>query len=1008
MAPVRSARSSGEPYGTLLYLIPQKGASRLVDPLRRLRTALANRYAIQHEIGRGGMAVVFLARDLRHDRSVALKVLRPELGTAFPAERFLREIQIEAQLEHPYILPLFDSGEVDGLPFYVMPYVQGRSLRDRLKEETQLPLDEALRIATDIGEALAYAHEQGFVHRDVKPANILLDRGHALLADFGIARAVTALAGQRLTESGLIVGTPEYMSPEQGSDTARIDGRSDIYALGCVLYEMLAGEPPFTGRTAQAVIARHMHDRPRSLRVVRGTVPEYVEQAIDTALAKVPADRFATATDLVAALSPEGSTAAAARSARAARRRRLRRIAALLSLGVVGALAVWRLTVPPAETLDPNKVVLFPLMERGLPVSDSGTGYDVAVMLSAALEHAQPLRWVDGAQRLRYPGSGGSFPSAPMLRRVARAQRAGYYLTGTVLGSDAESTTVVLRLYDTSGDSVIAQESATGPRAAMSPSQLGLRAVTRLLPILLDPGRRIDLTSLAARPASATALWIQGEREYRGSRFRAALDFYQRALAEDSAMVFAALKGAEAASWQNLDTDARRLVAAAVEGDSLLPAKQRAFARGLQAYLSGKADSALAWLAQALAEDSEWAEVHMTLGEVYYHLLPAVSVSLDSMAHAHVSMAARLDSGFAPPLYHLAETAIRRGRLGEATALIQRFRRFDPDPSRSRHLAIMLECARAGASAVNWTQEATTHPMEVLEVSRALSVGGTQNTCAEAGFRAVLANPASKELHWGALLGLHGIAMSERRYEIIRALIDSAVVVGLTRAGALYFLDALAGAPVQAEAEATAAQWRSAYGEHYQEVSPRTRLLLAVWHAHWGDTVRTKAILPSLLSEAHDDPLPLRSVLEGHLALRRGDTTAAILRFRDLRLTIPVEELQWGLVEPLAIERMLLAKIALARGDYDEAHDVARVFDHPAPITYLPFVPFALDVRLRAAQGMGRTDLSALYEDRLRRLRGLERPEPAVQSQHERSEHATHPGSSRRGFDRIGTAGGLR
>ena len=471
----------------------------------------------------------------RHSHNVAIKVLRPEFALAVSAERFLREIQIEGQLKHPHILPLFDSGEADGLPYYVMPYVAGQSLQDRLLRDSQLSVPEAIRITSEVAEALEYAHERGFVHRDVKPGNILMGEGHAVLADFGIARAVTEVAGDRLSDSGLVVGTPEYMSPEQGAAHGRVDRRSDVYSLGCVLYEMLSGEPPFTGPTAQAVIARHMHERARSLRVVRSTIPEHVEEAIQVALAKVPADRFSTVTEFVAALGPEGEKTLARRRAYGVRRRQLTRASLAGTLAVAGGVGLWQM-MPTPPTLDSNKVVLFPLSERGLTSADSGTGYDVAVMLSAALDHAQPLRWIDGAPRLAGLAgkSGRSQPSAAELRKIAGSQGAGYYIDGAVLAGARDSSTVVLRLHATKGDSVVAQEIARGWSASTSPVQLGLQAATRLLPVLVDPGRKIDLTPLSHRNPAATALWIQGEREYRRSRFRSALDFYQRAVAEDS------------------------------------------------------------------------------------------------------------------------------------------------------------------------------------------------------------------------------------------------------------------------------------------------------------------------------------------------------------------------------------------------------------------------------------------------------------------------------------------
>jgi len=272
----------------------------------RLRIALADRYALERELGRGGMAVVFLARDPRHDRAVAIKVLRHEIAAALGAERFLREIQIAAKLHHPHILPLYDSGAAGDLLYYVMPYVEGESLRQRLDRETQLPLDDALAITRQVAGALAYAHSHDVVHRDIKPENILLESGEAVVADFGIARAITAASGDKLTQTGFAIGTPLYMSPEQAAGGGAIDGRSDLYSLGCVLYEMLAGHPPFFGGTAQAILARHALDPVPRLRTARGTVSGAVEQALDRALAKSPADRYTTALQFAEALGGSG------------------------------------------------------------------------------------------------------------------------------------------------------------------------------------------------------------------------------------------------------------------------------------------------------------------------------------------------------------------------------------------------------------------------------------------------------------------------------------------------------------------------------------------------------------------------------------------------------------------------------------------------------------------------------------------------------------------------------
>src|SRR6185295_18311467 len=279
-----------------------------------LSNALADRYRIERELGQGGMALVFLAQDVRHDRKVAIKVLRPELAAVIGAERFLREIKTIATLQHPHILGLIDSGEVNGTAYYVMPFVEGESLRDRLTREKQLPINDAVRIATEVAAALDYAHRHGVVHRDIKPENILLHDGTALVADFGIALAVSSAGGSRMTETGMSLGTPHYMSPEQAMGEREITARSDVYALGCVTYEMLLGEPPFTGPTVQSIMAKVMTEKPAGLIARRDRVPEAVEDAVLTALEKLPADRFASAAEFAVALEGRSGGQAVRRS----------------------------------------------------------------------------------------------------------------------------------------------------------------------------------------------------------------------------------------------------------------------------------------------------------------------------------------------------------------------------------------------------------------------------------------------------------------------------------------------------------------------------------------------------------------------------------------------------------------------------------------------------------------------------------------------------------------------
>ena len=335
----------------------------------RLAAALAGRYTVERELGRGGMATVYLARDEKHARRVAIKVLNPDLSASLGAERFAREIATTASLRHPHILPLYDSGEAAGLLFYVMPVVEGESLRDRLAREHQLPLDDALRIAHEVAESLGYAHARGVLHRDVKPENVLLSEGQAFLCDFGIAKALRDTGDERLTSTGVSIGTPAYMSPEQTS-AGEIDARSDQYSLAAMLYEMLTGEPPFTG-SAQAIMARRLTEPARALRAVRSTVPEPVERAVLRALERTPADRFLDVAAFAAALRVQDAVPArsALRSARG--RWAVTAVAALLVVVALGAWLRAGISVSArARTEDPEVVALY---QRGLRGYDQRT-----------------------------------------------------------------------------------------------------------------------------------------------------------------------------------------------------------------------------------------------------------------------------------------------------------------------------------------------------------------------------------------------------------------------------------------------------------------------------------------------------------------------------------------------------------------------------------------------------------------------------------------------------------
>ncbi len=397
----------------------------MTDPPSRLTGALADRYRIERELGQGGMATVYLAEDIKHHRKVAVKVLRPELAAVLGPERFLREIETTANLRHPHILPLYDSGEADGFLYYVMPLVEGESLRARLDRQQQLPIDDALGIAREIADALGYAHQRGIIHRDIKPENILLEGSHAVVADFGIARAITSAGAEKLTATGLSVGTPLYMSPEQAAGDANLDGRSDLYALGCVLYEMLGGQAPFTGPTAQSITRQHIMTDAPPVTNLRPTAPPALARALARSLAKNPADRFATAGELIRALtSPDQAPPGSVRS------RRARLIVAAGVLVVATMATAWALarrsngdsTGYPA----PRSLAVMPFETVGNDTANAYFAEGIAEEVTNALAQVPGLRIAGRRSAIRFSGTGVS------AEEVGAALDVGAVLEGTV------------------------------------------------------------------------------------------------------------------------------------------------------------------------------------------------------------------------------------------------------------------------------------------------------------------------------------------------------------------------------------------------------------------------------------------------------------------------------------------------------------------------------------------------------------------------------------------------
>ncbi|MFQ6045647.1 MAG: protein kinase, partial [Gemmatimonadales bacterium] len=406
--------------------------------LENVKRALVNRYLIEREVGSGGMAVVYLAEDVKHRRKVAIKALKPELAASIGADRFLREIEIAAGLNHPHILPLYDSGEAGGLLFYVMPYVEGESLRDRLRRERQLPLEDALQIAREVADGLSYAHSLGIIHRDIKPENVLLSGGHAVIADFGIARAIAAAGGEHLTETGMSLGTPTYMSPEQAAGAGRLDGRSDLYSLGCMVYEMLAGQPPFGGPTVESILHQHLTLDAPSVGAVRPSVPVQVATAVQRAMAKTPADRFATASEfggelgfaaarvrLSGSVPMEGlAEPAATAGIRDARLRRLLGYAAIGTVAVGVGIAVASL-IQGRGGADGKRLTVLPFENLGL-ADDEYFAAGITDEITSRLAGVGGLSVMARQSALQYKGTNKT------PQQIGSELNVDYLLTGTI------------------------------------------------------------------------------------------------------------------------------------------------------------------------------------------------------------------------------------------------------------------------------------------------------------------------------------------------------------------------------------------------------------------------------------------------------------------------------------------------------------------------------------------------------------------------------------------------
>lgn len=661
----------------------------MADLETRLATALSGRYTMLRELGRGGMAVVYVARDERHDRDVAIKVLAPDLAASLGHDRFLREIRVAARLNHPNILALHDSGDADGLLYYVMPVVDGESLAIRLRREGQLPIEDALRIGAEVAEALDYAGRQGIVHRDIKPGNILLSGEHALVADFGLAHALEQDQAA-LTSSGLVVGTPMYMSPEQIGSSARLDGRSDQYSLACVIYEMLVGEPPFTGTSVQQIFARHAVERVPSIRAVRDSVPELVEATIHRALAKNPADRFPSSGDLARALRGE-SFAAWSRASLAAPapvatvRRRWIPAAVIAVLLVLGALTGWWLLASRSRgrPLDQDRIAV-------LPLTAVDPGDSAAAMAGSTLSNLLADRFIGlGGPRAVDPSSvraalerAGVAPGALGTRDVsaiARALGSGTVLRGQVLAS-GQSLSVTATIESAPDGAILARVS----NVAGTPDHIAAladRVAAGLMASLAkQSAERLPVIQRASLPAARA--FLAAEREFAAGRFTDALAHYSEALNRDSSLILAGIGWRLAgAVSSNADFDA---VSAWIQPHiALLPPTDRRFASCIDRDFSSPPvpDSEPYYrICESVASSAPdrpdiWYQLGMVLNQQAWAGLPGAR----DRAAAAFRRSLEIDSTYVPALGRLLEIEAGRGDTATVRRLGTQYMALDRD-----------------------------------------------------------------------------------------------------------------------------------------------------------------------------------------------------------------------------------------------------------------------------------------------------------------------------------------
>ncbi|MEO8333531.1 MAG: protein kinase [bacterium] len=943
---------------------------------------LANRYRFEAELGRGAMGVVYRAQDVTLDRPVAIKMLHPSLTNEVGVSRFQSEIRIAANLRHRNLIAVHDSGEADGRLYYVMDYIGGETLRTYLQREKQLSNDEALRIVADVAEALEVAHAQGIVHRDVKPENILLAEGRACLLDFGLARIISDVDAQRLTASGLAVGTPHYLSPEQASAERMIGPKADQYALACVLYEMLVGEPPFTGPTASSIAIRHIAEPPPPMRSRRPSVTRNIETAVRKAMQKVPADRFADVMAFVAAakgttpVRPTTDVEAEGPVTIVVPRRNwwIRHPRIVAAAGVALTLSITAAVLIPrcmgVSSHDPKSIVIFPL-HTGASLNGGGAndigesaslliGYRLAgtpgIQFSNAADH------LDGAER-----TGQSDLTLERKRRIASSLGADRLIDGWVQ-QHGESLTVVLRLQTTDGRSDPIQKGYTALASPADAPRLALVALRTLLPAFLSPGRQVDQSALEQRNPAAIAAFLEGEREYRESRFPEAVAHYATAIERDSLLAVAALKASQASSWLNEMGDANEYFAVAIQHVDLLPPRYATYARALQYYLRGQGDSAVASARTLVADDPRWTDAWFLLGESYFHLMPTLegAESQIALADSAYLVVRRLDPAFSPATHHLLDLAMQRADLRRIDSLLPVVRPT-LNPEEARWLDAIVRCLRTGPRSVDWPSLPSAGSSGAADWAVNLVFDPAGAACARAGFAAVLAMPNATQAElWGAVVATNASFIAAGRDEDARRLLKTPVA-SKVRAWALLFPDVAGGARLLADAKMKV----DSLGTKFEALSSLQLWLLTSWYSRTGDSTtlaRIAAVSAARRdsSHTHRDSL-VAGVASAHFAAARRDTVGALKILESLSPVAPYSDLLWNPWEAYAGERMLEASLLAGQGKHAEAIRSASRLDVPKPMINLAYLRRSLELRERSARQIGDSVAAAGYRRQLAR-----------------------------------------